>query len=802
VSDAHDPSQSKITPGEMTHLVGLLNARRYAESESRARALLREYPNCGFSWKALGISLWMQGKDSRPIFYRVTSLHPQDAEAHSNLGQVLLEFGALEEAAHSCRRALTLDPTLAEAHCNLGNALRRLGHADEAIASYHAALQLQPQFATAHNNLGNALQATGRVEEAVASFRNALEARADFAEAHSNLGNALLALNRHDEALASYRRALELRPEYAQAHNNLGNALLALGEPDEALHSCLRALELNPTFAEAHNNLGNAYRSLGQVERALESYGQALAIKPDYVEAHRNLGSAALETWRIDQAIASYRRALEIKPDHPETHNSLAIALLHVWQIDEAMALCRRALELRPGYAEAANNLGTGYSDLSQTEQAETWYRQALTFNPDFAEAHASLGFALRRLQRPEEAEACARSALAINPQLIEAQALLAELTADQGDFVTAERILKEASSREPDAPSPLANIAGLHKMTHEDAEWLASVRRVLSRPLPPRHEVALRYALGKYFEDLGDADEAFAQYRRANDLSRQYKPKYDAAGQTRTVDLAIETYNEEWVNRARRSPQSARAVFVVGAQRSGTTLAEQILASHPAVFGAGEQVFWSTKSLSIRPLSYDSDLSDASVCALAEEYLQRLGRLSSDATRVVDKLSGNYMFLGLIHAALPHARFIHMRRDPIDSCLSIYCHPFSLGHPYTYALEDLAHYYREYTRLMAHWRSILPRDVLLEVPYEGLVADPEYWNRKMIDFIGLPWDARCMRHHETNRPVIVHNSRWQVRQRIFKGSVERWRRYEKYLAPLLPLAGLDGSTSRAHGQG
>jgi tetratricopeptide (TPR) repeat protein len=832
MSDAQNFSspEGHITAAETAHLVGMLNARRYADSESDARGLLSKYPNCGFTWKALGVSLWMQGKDARPVFHKVTTLHPNDAEAHSNLGHVLLEFDQLDQAVQSCRRALELNPQLAEAHCNLGNALRRLGQVGEAITSYRAALQLQPHLASAHNNLGTALQATGHLDEAVASYRSALTAKPDFAEAHSNLGNALraqgqfaeavtsfrraltirpafpeahsnlgnafLALNQQHDAVASYRKALELNPGYAEAHNNLGNALLSIGKLDDAVLSCLRALQINPKFSEAYNNLGNTYRRLGQLDDAVGGYQQALAIKPEYAEAHNNLGNVLLQLWRVEEAVASYRHSLQIKPGYAEAHNNLAIALLHLWQVDEAMASCRRALEIRPDYAEAHNTLGNALEEISELHQAESSFRRAVALQPTFAEAHSNLGFALRRLRRPDEAEWSARRALEINPQLIDAYALLAELSADSGDFVKAEHLLRQASSLEPNAPTPLASLSGMHKMTHDDAGWLANVRRVLAQPLSPRHEAGLRYALGKYFDDAGEYDEAFANYRRANDLVKRHGPKYDGPAETHGIDRAIETYNEGWVNRPRNSTRaSSRAVFIVGTPRSGTTLAEQILASHPSVFGAGEQVFWCAKGMAIRPSSLETDLCDASIRNMAEEYLQLLERLSADALRVIDKLSANYLNLGLIHAALPEARIIHMRRDPLDSCLSIYFHPFSIAHNYANDLGDLAHYYSKYARVMAHWRSILPREVLLEVPYEALVSDQEQWSRRMIDFIGLPWDARCMDYHATKRPVIIINSRWQVRQRISRVSMERWRNYEKFITPLRPLAELDRAT-------
>ena len=220
---------------------------------------------------------------------------------------------------------------------------------------------------------------------------------------------------------------------------------------------------------------------------------------------------------------------------------------------------------------------------------------------------------------------------------------------------------------------------------------------------------------------------------------------------------------------------------------RSGTTLAEQILASHPAVFGAGELPYWNNASWAYESSRRDDGTSERTPGELGNDYLRLLEGLSTDALRVVDKMPGNFLHLGLIHAAFPHARIIHMRRNPIDTCLSIYFQNFTTGHSYANDLENLAHYFSEYRRVMEHWRSTLPANAILDLPYEELVEDQETWSRKMVQFIDLPWDPRCLEFHRTGRTVSTA-SLWQVRQQISKTSVARWRNYEKFVGPLLPL--------------
>jgi tetratricopeptide (TPR) repeat protein len=817
VNSAENLNQAPVTAGEIEQLISCVNSGRHSEAEERATQLLTRDPNAALVWKVLGVCLWSQGKNAQDAFQNATKLAPQDAEAHSNLGNALLESGQFEQAVQSCRQALQIDPYLAEAHNNLGNALRGLGRLDEAIlslhqalqmqpgfaaahnnlgtallglgrfdeaiASFHEALLIQPRFATAHNNLGNALRALGRADEAVACYLRAQDGKQDNAEAHNNLGNALLDLKKTAEAAASYRRAVQLNPDYAEAHSNLGNALQILGEPDEAVASCRRAIQIRSNFAAAHNNLGNALRGLKQFDEALQSYSRALAIKPDFAEAHANAGDVFLDLAQVPEAVANYRQALEIKPDYAEAHGKLGNTLLHLWQPHDAVASCRRALAIKPDYAEAHNSLGCALEELGQHEDAAACFRQALQLQPDYAEAYCNLGFALRMANRAVEAEANSRKALELNSRLLPAVVLAAELRADRGKFAEAEELYRSAIAIDPESPMCWAGIAYLRKMTRSDSAWLVQAQRIANNHLLPRLEATLRFALGKYFDDVKDFEQAFGNYQRANELARR---PHDRPLLQRRIDQKIRLYDRQWQNRSRRtSNPSARPVFVVGLTRSGTTLAEQILASHPAVFGAGAQAYWPRASAKHEALLACGADDEILIGELARDYLRLLEEVPSDALRVVDKMTSNFFCLGLIHAALPNARIIHMRRNPIDTCLSNYFINFGITHSQAYDLEDLGHFYREYSRLMEHWRLMLPKDAILEVPYESLVEDPEVWCRKMLDFIELPWDPRCIDFHHTQRPVVT-SSRWQVRQKMGRGAVERWHNYARFIEPLL----------------
>lgn len=672
----------------------------------------------------------------------------------------LLHAGRYRELESKARELLLRYPESGLLWHTLGAALRLQGK--DPLQALQRATQLLADDAGAHSDLGNALAAVGQMNAAVASYRRALALDPNLAAGHSNLGNALRNLGQLEAAVASYRQALALNPNFAEAHNNLGNALLDLGQPDGAVASYRRALALNPSFPEAHNNLGNALRDLGQLPAALASYQRALDLSADFPEAHHNVGNVLRGLGRLDEAIASYRRALALRADFPEAHNSLGNALL----------------------------------DLGQLDQAQTSYRRALAIKPDFAEAYSNLAIPLRVQGRAEEAEASCRRALELNPRLAAAFPVLAELHADRGEFAEAEGLLERAIAIDPQSPEGWAGVTRLRKMTRDDAGWLAQAQRLAAQPLLPRHELLLHYAIGKYFDDVGDYEQAFGHYRRANELTRLCRGSHSRLQLTQAVDRIIGAYDREWVNRARNNASaSALPVLVVGMPRSGTTLVEQIIASHPMAFGAGELPYWSDAAAAVQPSALHADASGGITGKLADDYLRVLATAAAQAThtvagaveRVVDKMPVNFQWLGLIHASLPHARIIHLRRNPLDTCLSIYFQHFESAYSYANDLDDLAHAYTEYLRVMVHWRAVLPAGAMLEVPYEALVADQQAWTRKILEFIGLPWDSRCIDFHQTSRTVMT-TSRWQVRQKISAASVERWRHYQKFLGPLLPL--------------
>ncbi|HMK86872.1 MAG TPA: tetratricopeptide repeat protein [Steroidobacteraceae bacterium] len=665
-------------------------------------------------------------------------------------------------------------------------ALFSAGRYPEAEASAASLAERHPRSGPIWKILGAARAMQGK--PALAALERAAELLPSDHEAHGNLGNALRAAGRPIEAAASHRRAIHLNPRHAGAHNDLGAALRDLGQLDAALASFRQALRLKPDLSIAAINLGDALKSRGQWNEAAASYRQALRTRPQDAELHDRLGVVLQELGQLDEAAMCHRHAIEIAPGVAAFHNNLGNALLDLGRPAEAVVTYRRALELKPDSAATLSNLASALKDIGQLEAAAQSYRQALELRPQSAPIYTNLAMVERLQNRTADAEASCLRALRIEPQLPSALALLAKLRADAGRFDEAEALFGKAIAADPECAEAWSGVAGLRKMSSTDAAWLAGAQRVADKRLSCRREAHLRYAIGKYYDDVRDYPSAFASYRRANELAKLHGQKYDPQHFARKVDSIIRRYDRDWLSRVRgQGVASPRPVFIVGMPRSGTTLAEQILASHPDAFGANELTFWTSASAAHGALPASGD-DDGTIRTLGEDYLRLLDDVSPHAARVVDKMPANIFCLGLIHAALPEARIIHMRRNPIDTCLSIYFQDLERAYAFAHDLDDLAHHYGEYERVVAHWRSALPAESVLEVRYESLVSDQETWSRRMVEFIGLPWNPACLVQEQTAR-VVTTLSNWQVRQKIHRGSVERWRNYADYAGPLMYLA-------------
>jgi tetratricopeptide (TPR) repeat protein len=590
----------------------------------------------------------------------------------------------------------------------------------------------------------------GRLSQAEALYREILAADPRHADSLHLLGMVEHQRGRHETSLSMIGAAIAINPGVAAFHSNLGTVFQAQGNLTEAAACFERALALRPDWAEVHSNLGNILQSQGKLEEAAASQERALDLKPNFAEACSNLGNVRHAQGRLADAVACYERALALKPDYVDAHNNLGTALLDQNRIDEAIAHCERALGLNPNHAAAHNNLGNALMRQDRIEDARLHYERALELKPDYANAHNNLGNVLKEQGLFDDAMAHYGKAIAIKPEYAEAYLNRTELKRFQpGDTEFAE----------------------LEKLAAND-------------DLPADKALFIHFALAKALDDVGDYEGAFEQMLQGNVMKRR-QIDYQEDRALELVQRILTVFDRSLFDRFEGAGHlSPIPVFVVGMPRSGSTLIEQILAGHPQIHAAGELTILEKMEARDFPQSVPG-LDSASLRLLGETYLSRLPKAAESKFRIVDKLPGNFLRIGLIRLILPNARIIHTTRHPLDTCLSCYSKLFTDGLLFSYDLAELGRYYRSYRELMDHWRRILPQDAILDVSYENVVDDLETEARRMIAYCGLPWDDRCINFHRNARTVRTASS-VQVRQPLFRTSMERWRHYESHLGPLI----------------
>jgi tetratricopeptide (TPR) repeat protein len=504
-------------------------------------------------------------------------------------------------------------------------------------------------------------------------------------------------------------------------------------------------------------------------------------------------GNRSIARGAYSEAIGFYEDLIRIVPRHAVAYNNLGAALCKLGRYKEAEAYFSQAIKIESDFPDAHSNMGNSLLVKGQYADAEQFLRRAIKLNPRYVDARVNLGLTLTFLNRLRDARSQFEKALKYQPRNADALSGLAHIAMTEGGFDQAGAMLSSALKANPRMPRALALQAGLRKMTPADGAWLKSAEDVAASAIAPLEESELRFAIAKYYDDVQDFTRAFQNYKRANDLMKPIAEPYDREAYKGFIDGMIRIYTREVVARVNGgASNSIKPVFVVGMPRSGTSLTEQIISSHPSAKGAGEMEFWADAIHNREALIKERPLDESTRKELAEAYLRILDATSGDALRIVDKAPVNSDYLGVIHSVFPNARIIYMQRDPIDTCLSCYFQRFALSLNFTMDLSDLADYYREHRRIMTHWRAVLPPGTMLDVQYEEFVADQEGWTRKILDFLDLEWDERVLNFHETKRAMAT-GSFWQVRQRIYKTSVQRWRNYEKFIGPLKDLKGLAG---------
>jgi len=596
----------------------------------------------------------------------------------------------------------------------------------------------------------------GLIENVIDCCKQVIRLSPNHAGAHYNLGTALRQMGQTHEAKSCFRTCLDIDPGNQSALVSIGQLLNSEGLYAEALPYLREATKIKPLNADAFYRLGVAELSLGNLNAAMKAYKQTILVRPDHFEATNNLGHILCEQGKLDESLEIFRTLIQYKPDTPEPYNNLGVVYESMGKIEEAEDAYRKAISLAPSLMETKSHLGFLLAGEGRTQEALTCFEDVLDAAPDHEAAIAGKAVALEKLGRIDDA--CdtlepAISAGSHNPDVILAYCtmMLRKDTPEPG-IAIAEQLLSTENI-------PLKGIAGLH------------------------------FALGDLHDRKGDYSRAFSHYARANKAS---PCTYNHKRHTRYIDNIIKSGSQQALeNLPATKNTSDNIVFIVGMPRSGTSLVEQILASHPDVFGAGELRYINDICTSFSPPGNPGNkyptafgqLKQSDVDTMARYYLDSINPVSGDARRVTDKMPHNFLYLGLISLIFPNAKIIHVSRSPLDNCLSLFFHGFNPMHSYTTDLTMLGRYYCEYQRLMNHWRSI-PSIQLLEIHYEEVVKDLEKSTRELLEFCGLDWSDACINFHNSGR-FVKTPSYDQVRRPIYTSSVGRWKHYQTFIAPL-----------------
>jgi tetratricopeptide (TPR) repeat protein len=686
--------------------------------------------------------------------------------------QLLLNNGRVQQAAALLREVVKARPQLPDVRNLLSVALHRLGLRDEALNAVREAIRLNPDNSNYYCNLGEMERQAGHLDAAANALNRAIAIDPDCVQAHNNMGIVQYDRREFSGAADSYRKAIALKPDHAEAYNNLGNALRALGQPNEAIVEYENAIEHRENYAEAYNNMGVMLREMQKFDEAEMAFRRAVGFRPNYIDATNNLANLLIFHKRYDDALRLLGDLLRVHPKDPQTLVNVARTQLMRGSNQQAEGAVTALLKEDPDNIDALNLYGQICHETDRFDEALKSFEHVLSLRPDDLEALNFYGIILKSVGRLDDARNAFIKALEIQPRALGAY----------------------------------SNIVDLEKFTPDNPLFVA-MSQMVARAKNPEHErfMAMHFALGKAYDDMQEFDKALHHFGIGTRLKRA-QLTYNEADVFSFFDEIRETFNEEYFkNRPFEGVQTTLPIFIIGMPRSGSTMTEQIIQSHPDVYGAGEIKTLSACIGAVR-MKYPNlpkfpamarIMRPTQFAAIGERYLKAVGSYSPDAKRVTDKLLTNYYFAGLLNTLFPQAKIIHTMRSPVDTCLSSYTKLFKDDMPHSYDFRDLGRYYGKYYELMAHWRKVLPPGAMLDVQYEDVVADTETKAKEIIAFLGLEWDERCLKFHESDRPVKTASVS-QVRRPLYTSSVERWRRYGPGLDPLVDALEESGVKIRA----
>ena len=585
-----------------------------------------------------------------------------------------------------------------------------------------------------------------------------------------------------DDGIFKLAQSLKLNPRQPAALNNLGNAYLELKKYEEALIAFEKTIQMQPNFVDAHYNQGRAHSALKDYKKAILAYQKATDINSNYVWACINKGYCYFQLEQYEEAQESYKQALSINKNIPELQNNLALVYQKLGHINESVESFNLAIKLNPIYVDAYLNLGNVLIEVDDIKQAQQCFIEALKLDPKNLLIYEALFNTFNGSEDFDNSEKYINQALEIDPKFDLALFTKAKLLGYKGKFEEAKIAYNDLIAEKSEYTNLcFKHLAASEKIQSLDHPIFNQIHKFIENS-DNQDDQNLYFALAKCYEDIKEYDKSFQYYSKANDLSLKKEP-YNLEAAISHLHNIQEVFTKDLINYISDfQSQSELPIIIVGMPRSGTTLTEQIISSHPRVAAAGERSYWNAPpELSVIKITSKERWDEIKNNYLA--HLKAHSQFDQNTLRITDKLPHNFLNLGLLASLFPKAKIIHCKRHPLDNCFSIFSLAFNKGHGYAKKLEYLGEYYLAYKALMNHWEMLFPNRIL-NIDYEKNVEDPEFWAKKMIEHVNLPWNEACLSPHKNSRSVVTL-SLWQVRQPIYKTSVRRSDHFAKYLHPL-----------------
>jgi len=638
-------------------------------------------------------------------------------------------------------------------------------------------------------------QELGQLAKAENSYLEMLKIAPDLPLARAHLAFVYSATKRPDEAINQFKKILLQVPNHAQTHFNLANVYYGLQQAENAINHYKLAIQFEPKFVDAYIHCAIAYRLLQNTDTAISYLHRALNLDKKSSKAFHVLGSIYQEIDDLPRALECFENATGLQPQEPKFRVSFAEALEKVGFDYEAGLELRKACEFNPNYADSFVGYGEYLYNHHRYDEALECFTHAYKLTSDNINILHHLGKTYLGMNDIDTALKYYQKALSKEPNNLTALAGLTQVYMQSGNTLLGVETTQKIIAIDANQPIGYTLQSKIQKSTTNDGLAEHLLKFAQQDSLPKEFKIDVSFALGKIFDDQKNYEEAFKHYSAGNSLkniSLNYSKKTDENQFTRLIEF----FNADFFKQHKHlGIQSNLPIVIVGMPRSGTTLTEQIISSHPQVIGAGEVAFWN-KAPTALPLKLNSqttypqcinEMNVKQAQDIANTYeitLKKIAGTDTQPFHITDKMPHNFLNVGLIALIFPNVKIIHTRRDAIDTCLSIFFQNFNADHAYASSLDNLGFHYQQYQRIMRHWHEVLPGRIL-DINYEDTITDPEYWSRQLISHLELEWDDACLTPHKLTRSVKTA-SHWQVRQPIYKTSVQRWKNYEQYIQPLI----------------